>query len=149
MLAAFVELPGDRIKTPLTVSGPGGPASRRCVRLARPVRHDMLPRMTLEQLRIFVAVAERQHVTRAAEALNLTQSAVSGALAALEAQHDVRLMDRVGRGVVLIALGEAFLFEARGVLSRAAAAEAALADMAGLRRGRLAIHATPTIANYW
>jgi Bacterial regulatory helix-turn-helix protein, lysR family len=33
--------------------------------------------MTLEQLRVFVAVAERQHVTRAAEALNIDQSAVS------------------------------------------------------------------------
>ena len=37
--------------------------------------------MTLDQLRIFVAVAERQHVTRAAEALNLVQSAVSAAIA--------------------------------------------------------------------
>ncbi len=36
--------------------------------------------MTLDQLRIFVAVAERQHVTRAAEALNIVQSAVSAAI---------------------------------------------------------------------
>ncbi len=41
--------------------------------------------MTLEQLRIFVAVAERQHVTQAAEALNLAQSAASAAIAGLEA----------------------------------------------------------------
>ncbi len=40
--------------------------------------------MTLDQLRIFVAVAERQHVTRAAEALNLVQSAVSTAIANIE-----------------------------------------------------------------
>ena len=40
--------------------------------------------MSLEQLRIFVAVAERQHMTRAAEALNLTQQAVSGAVVGLE-----------------------------------------------------------------
>ena len=39
--------------------------------------------MTLDQLRIFVAVAERQHVTRAAEALNLVQSAVSAAISAM------------------------------------------------------------------
>ena len=39
--------------------------------------------MTLEQLRIFVAVAERQHVTHAARALNLAQSAASHAIAAL------------------------------------------------------------------
>ncbi|HJO49109.1 MAG TPA: LysR family transcriptional regulator, partial [Sulfitobacter pontiacus] len=40
--------------------------------------------MTLDQLRIFVAVAEREHMTRAAEALNQTQSATSAAIAALE-----------------------------------------------------------------
>ena len=44
--------------------------------------------MTLEQLRIFEAVAEREHVTRAAEALNLTQSAVSAAIAALESDPE-------------------------------------------------------------
>ena len=105
--------------------------------------------MTLERLRIFVAVAEREHVTAAARALNLTQSAVSNALAALEAEHDVHLFDRVGRGVVLNETGRAFLPEARAVLARAAAAEAALADMSALRRGRLAVFASQTIASYW
>ena len=47
--------------------------------------------MTLEQLRIFVGVAEREHVTKAAEALNVTQSAASGAVAALEARYGVPL----------------------------------------------------------
>ena len=47
--------------------------------------------MTLEQLRIFVGVAEREHMTRAAEALNVTQSAASAAIAALEARHGVPL----------------------------------------------------------
>ncbi len=81
--------------------------------------------MTLEQLRIFVAVAERQHVTQAAAQLNLTQSAVSSAVSALETRHDVKLFDRVGRNIVLNQVGEAFLKEARAVLARAAAAEAA------------------------
>ncbi len=105
--------------------------------------------MTLEQLRIFVAVAERQHVTQAAAQLNLTPSAVSSAVSALEARHDVRLFDRVGRSIVLNQLGEAFLAEARAVLARAAAAEAALADLGGLRRGRLAVSASRTVASYW
>jgi DNA-binding transcriptional LysR family regulator len=48
--------------------------------------------MTLEQLRIYVAVAERQHVTRAAQALNLAQSAASGAIAALEARHGTSIV---------------------------------------------------------
>lgn len=105
--------------------------------------------MTLEQLRIFVAVARREHVSGAARELNLTQSAVSGALQALEARHRVRLFDRIGRGVRLNMAGRAFLAEAEAVLARAQAAETSLDDLSELRRGRLAIWATPTIANYW
>ena len=105
--------------------------------------------MTLEQLRIFVAVAERQHVTRAAETLNLAQSAASAAVAALEARHGVRLFHRVGRGIQLTEAGALFLHEARAVLARAAAAEATLAEIAGLRRGALTVQASQTIASYW
>lgn len=105
--------------------------------------------MTLERLRIFVAVAEREHVTEAARSLNLTQSAVSNAIAALEAEHGVRLFDRVGRAIALNETGRVFLPEAKAVLARAAAATAALADMSALRRGRLAIFASQTIASDW
>lgn len=105
--------------------------------------------MTLDQLRIFVAVARREHVSQAAKDLHLTQSAVSGALQALEARHQVRLFDRVGRGIRLNAAGRAFLVEAEAVLSRAKAAEAALDDLSALRRGRLSLWATPMLANYW
>jgi DNA-binding transcriptional LysR family regulator len=105
--------------------------------------------MTLEQLRIFVAVARCEHVSQAARDLNLTQSAVSGALQALETRHSVRLLDRIGRGVRLNAAGRAFLPEAEAVLTRAEAAKTALDDISDLRRGRLQICATPTINNYW
>src|SRR5260370_19007076 len=71
--------------------------------------------MTLEQLRIFIAVAERQHVTQAARQLNLTQSATSAALAALEARYAIKLFDRVGRGIVLTQTGRDFLNEAHAV----------------------------------
>jgi len=105
--------------------------------------------MTLDQLRIFVAVAERQHMTAAARALNLTQSAASAAVAALEARHQVKLFHRVGRGLELTDAGRMFLDEARGVLARSAAAEAVLAELAGLERGSLRIVASQTIAAYW
>ncbi len=105
--------------------------------------------MTLEQLRIFVAVAERQHMTAAARALNVTQSAASAAIAALEARHGVHLFDRVGRGITLTDTGRMFLEEARDVLARAAAAEQALDDMGGLSRGRLSLVASQTTAAYW
>jgi len=105
--------------------------------------------MTLEQLRIFVAVAERRHVTRAAEALRLTQSAVSAAVAALEARYGAKLFDRVGRGIELSAAGRAFLPEARAVLRQAEHAAQALDDLAGLRRGEVTIAASQTVAAYW
>jgi len=109
----------------------------------------LINRMTLEQLRIFVAVAERQHMTRAAEALHLTQSAVSAAIAALEARHDVRLFHRVGRGIELTDTGRALLDDARAVLDRATRAEQALADRDALLHGRLGLVASQTIAGYW
>jgi DNA-binding transcriptional LysR family regulator len=105
--------------------------------------------MTLEQLRIFVAVAERQHVTRAAKALNLTQSAASAAIAALESRHGTRLFHRVGRGIELTEGGRLFLGEAKAVLARAEAAELALAELGGLKRGTLAVQASQTVADYW
>jgi len=108
-----------------------------------------MPIMTLEQLRVFVAVAERQHVTRAAEALNLAQSAASAAIAALEARHKAKLFHRVGRGIELTEAGALFLVEARAVLARAEAAELLLSELGGLKRGTLTVQASQTIASYW
>ena len=65
--------------------------------------------MTLEQLRVFVCVAECEHMTRAAQTLNLTQSATSAAIAALEERHGVKLFDRIGRRIALTAAGRVFL----------------------------------------
>jgi DNA-binding transcriptional LysR family regulator len=105
--------------------------------------------MTLEQLRIFVGVAERQHMTAAARALHVTQSAASAAIAALEARHGVKLFHRVGRGIALTEAGQMLLKEARSVLGRAAAAEAMLAEFGELKRGTLRVVASQTIAAYW
>ncbi len=105
--------------------------------------------MTLDQLRVFVAVAERQHVTRAAKALNLTQSAVSAAIAALEERHGTKLFHRVGRGIELTEVGTLFLTEACAVLARAASAELVLSELAGLKRGTLQVQAGETIGAYW
>ena len=105
--------------------------------------------MTLEQLRIFVAVADKQHVTRAARELNLTQSATSAAIAALEERYGIKLFDRVGRGIVLTHTGRTFLGEARAVLGRARGAEQVLRDIAGLAVGKLIVAASQTVANYW
>jgi DNA-binding transcriptional LysR family regulator len=105
--------------------------------------------VTLEQLRVFIAVAERQHVTRAAAVLNLAQSAVSAAIAALEAQYGTKLFHRVGRGVELTEAGALFLVEAHAVLARAEEAGLVLSELGNLKRGTLAVYASQTIASYW
>ena len=105
--------------------------------------------MTLEQLRIFVAVAERQHVTQAARTLNLAQSAASHAIASLEARYDAKLFDRVGRSIALTEVGRAFLAEARTILAQVERAELTLSEFGSLERGTLAVQASQTIASYW
>ncbi len=105
--------------------------------------------MTLEQLKIFAAVAERQHVTRAAETLNLSQSAASAAIAALEQQFRTKLFDRVGRGIALTEAGKLLLGEALEILARAESARVAMAELVGLARGRLTIYASQTISSYF
>jgi DNA-binding transcriptional LysR family regulator len=105
--------------------------------------------MTLEQLRIFVAVAERQHVTQAAQALNLAQSAASHAIAALESRYETKLFDRVGRRIELTEVGAAFLADARAILAQVNRAEIALTEFGTLERGTLTVQASQTIASYW
>ncbi|MDR3473494.1 MAG: LysR family transcriptional regulator [Devosia sp.] len=105
--------------------------------------------MTLEQLRIFVAVADRQHLTQAAEALHLSPSAVSSAIKVLEERYAAVLFHRVGRRIELTETGRLFLPEARNALAAAAAAEMSLSEAAGLQRGALRIEASQTIAGYW
>ncbi|WP_237478796.1 LysR family transcriptional regulator [Lichenibacterium dinghuense] len=105
--------------------------------------------MTLDQLRVFVAVAEREHLTRGAEACHLTPSAATAAIQALEGRHGVRLFHRVGRRLELSEDGRAFLGEARTVLAAAEGAELALQELGGLKRGRLSLAASQTLASYW
>lgn len=105
--------------------------------------------MTLDQIKIFLAVAERRHVTRAAELLNMTQSAVSSAISTLEGQHGVKLFDRVGRGIALTQAGEAFVPQARRLQQEAEVTRRVLADLSQETRGSLRIQASQTVASYW
>lgn len=105
--------------------------------------------MTFDQLVIFVAVAEREHLTQAAAHLRLTPSAVSASIKTLERFYDVQLFERVGRRIELTQAGREFLGAAKATLAKADDARAVLADLGGLRRGSLTIRASQTIANYW
>jgi DNA-binding transcriptional LysR family regulator len=105
--------------------------------------------MTLEQLRIFVEVASIQHLTKAAENLHLSQSAVSAAIKALEQRYDVKLFDRVGRSLALNPVGRAFLVEAKEVLDKVKVAERTLSDVSDLSSGELNVMASRTAGTYW
>src|SRR5260370_19387873 len=74
------------------------------------------PSFTLEQLRSFLAVAETEHISRAAASLYLTQGAVTQQLHHLEQALGLRLMERQGRGVRLTDAGRSFAVSCRPAL---------------------------------
>jgi DNA-binding transcriptional LysR family regulator len=101
---------------------------------------------TLRQLQIFLATAQHQTVTRAADALSMSQSAASGALRDLEQQFDVQLFDRVGKRLRLNDLGQSLRPRAEALLVQAQEFEKAIGGQPSF--GDLAIGATLTIGNY-
>ncbi|MBL8413815.1 MAG: LysR family transcriptional regulator [Propionivibrio sp.] len=103
-------------------------------------------RFTLRQMAVFVAVARQESVSRAAEALSLSQSATSTALGELERLYATQLFDRVGKSLRLNELGQSLLPQAVELIERATAIETVLEGRAGF--GNLRIGATLTIGNY-
>ncbi len=94
---------------------------------------------TLEQLRGFVAVAEEGHFGRAAARLRMTQPPLSRQVQKLERDLEVELLVRTPRAVLLTPAGEAFLPEARRLLSLADAAPVAARNAARGTAGTLRI----------
>lgn len=103
-------------------------------------------RYTLRQLEVFLAVARTGSVSRAGDELAMSQSAVSGSLADLERQFDLRLFDRLGKRLQLSDVGRALRSRAEAIFDQARELEAALADQTD--DARLRVGATLTIGNY-
>jgi len=101
---------------------------------------------TLEQLRGFVAVAEHLHFGRAAEALQMTQPALSRQIQKLEADLEVGLLARTNRHVELTAAGGELLEWARRILSLSESSRSAVRSVARGERGTLTIGFTATVA---
>jgi DNA-binding transcriptional LysR family regulator len=94
--------------------------------------------MNLTQLQCFIALAETGSFTEAAYTVNLTQSAVSHALAALESELRVTLLERNRKGVAaLTGAGQKIMPHARALLAQAEAIEQEAKAAHGLAMGKL------------
>ncbi|WP_163511666.1 LysR family transcriptional regulator [Fodinicola acaciae] len=100
--------------------------------------------MQIESLEVFCVVARQGSITRAAETLRYTQSAVSRQIVALETQAGARLFDRLPRGVALTEQGRALLPHAEAIVERMTIARRELAAVGEVGAGRVRIGAFPT-----
>jgi len=105
--------------------------------------------MTLEQLRVFLAVAKHLHFTNAAEELYITQPAVSAAIQILESDYGVKLFHRIGRRIEITSAGKMLQIEAQKILDQVMLTERGLRELNNLQQGELNLGSSLTIGNYW
>ncbi|GHO98785.1 putative HTH-type transcriptional regulator YvbU [Reticulibacter mediterranei] len=104
--------------------------------------------MNFSQLHCFVALADTGSFTETAYTTHLTQSAVSHALAALERELGVTLLERNNRGVVaLTEIGRSLLPHARALLVHAEAIEQGARAARGLVKGNLRLGSIPLVSS--
>ena len=108
----------------------------------------MKPTLDSRQLHAFAALARRGSFTLAAKDLFLTQSAVSHAIKALEDDLGTRLVDRVGRRVLLTQAGEQFLRHTEKILREMETARAGLETLTKWGHGRLRVGASTTACQH-
>ena len=106
---------------------------------------DRLPPM--QALRAFEAAARTRSLTRAAESLHLTHSAISHQIKSLETDFGVRLVERAGRGIRLTDEGERFATRVRAVLSDLGDAVREVTERANPRQLRVSV--IPSFAARW
>jgi DNA-binding transcriptional LysR family regulator len=107
------------------------------------------PSFTLEQLRSFVAVAESEHISRAAASLFLTQAAVTQQVRHFERAMGLQLFERDGRRVRLTDAGRLMADTCRAALRSAEVVEDSALAMRHLHAGSLELGASPTCATYY
>lgn len=104
--------------------------------------------MELTPLRQFRAIAQAGHMTRAAEALGVTQPALSAMLRKLEEEVGAELLHRTGRGVELTEAGRVFLEHAEEALRRVDGGVGAVRELMGLERGSIRVGGGATATTY-
>ena len=105
--------------------------------------------MDWDKLRVFHAVAEAGSFTHAGESLNLSQSAVSRQISALEESLSVPLFHRHARGLILTEQGELLFRTAREVFAKLAMAESLISESKDRPKGPLKITTTVAFGSIW
>jgi DNA-binding transcriptional LysR family regulator len=105
--------------------------------------------MDWDKLRVFHAVAEAGSFTHAGDTLNLSQSAVSRQISALEEALQVPLFHRHARGLILTEQGEALNRTVREVFAKLAMTEALLTESKERPAGRLKVTTTMGFGSLW
>jgi LysR family transcriptional regulator, transcription activator of glutamate synthase operon len=105
--------------------------------------------MELRQLRYFIEVADREHVTEAADSLNVAQSAVSYQLTKLEEELGVKLLERVGRNIKVTQIGKVFLQDVKSVLKMLDEAKEKVDEYLNPQAGSIKIGYPTSLARYW
>ena len=105
--------------------------------------------LTLKQLRYFIAAAQTGQISHAAMELNISQSAITTAVQALEAQLGVRLLDRSPQGVTPTIEGARFLNHARNISAAVDDAERLPLGEGRQVTGHLRLGTTYTVAGYF
>jgi DNA-binding transcriptional LysR family regulator len=103
---------------------------------------------TLRQLQFFVAAAEHESVSRAAKALSISQSSVTEAIKALEADLGVMLFERRAHGLEITNAGHQFLRHARKIRDDVSDARRAFVVGAEAQEGELRLGVTSLVAGY-
>src|SRR4051794_25690994 len=105
--------------------------------------------MDWDKLRVFHAVAEAGSFTHAGETLNLSQSAVSRQISALEDSLHVPLFHRHARGLILTEQGELLFRTAREVFAKLSMTEAMLSESKEHPKGPLKVTTTVAFGSMW
>jgi len=106
---------------------------------------DLTRRLTLRELRLFIATVRAASIVKAANEVGVTQPALSKAIAGLEATLGVRLFDRSNRGVLPTPHGDALYRRAVGVFEELRLATQEIKALADADSGELRLGAVPAI----
>ena len=104
--------------------------------------------LELRQLIYFVEVAEREHVSAAAEHLHIAQSAISRQIARLEEELSVQLFERVGRNIQLTPIGRIFLIHAKTAIKAIDFAKLQINEYLDPEKGSIKIGFPTSLANH-